>query len=80
MKPRFPLPFKRYQLGKVFRYKEVKPRRKREFYQLDVDTYGTKSQVADAECIAIAIECFKELGFKEYNVRINNRKLLEGLL
>ncbi len=80
MNPRMPMPFKRYQYGRVFRYGEVKPGRLREFYQLDADVYGTKSLMADAECIAVAIDCFKELGFKNYEVRINNRKLLQGLM
>ncbi len=80
MNPKMPMPFKRYQYGKVFRYQEVKPGRTREFYQLDIDIYGTNSLVADAECVGVAIECFKELGFKDYYVRINNRKLLQGLL
>ena len=80
MNPKVPMPFKRYQYGKVFRYQEVKPGRLREFYQFDADIYGTESLLADAECIALATDVFKELGFKSYEIRINNKKLLQGLM
>jgi len=80
MNPKMPMPFKRYQYGKIYRYQEIKPGRNREFYQFDMDTYGTESIVADAECIAMGIEAFKLFGFKEFNIRVNNRKLLKGLM
>lgn len=80
MNPDLTMPFKRYQYSKVWRYQEIKPGRLREFYQMDIDTFGTKSMLADAEVIACSIECFKELGFKKFTVRINNRKILESIV
>lgn len=74
------LPFKRYQIEKVWRYGDVSKGRLREFLQCDIDTIGSESMLADAEIISCAVKIFEELGFKDFFVRINNRKLLTALL
>ncbi|MFQ5769454.1 MAG: histidine--tRNA ligase, partial [bacterium] len=51
-----------------------------EFYQCDVDTVGTESMLADAETIAIIYDVLTTLGFKKFSIRINNRKVLNGIL
>ncbi len=68
------LPFKRYQIGKVYRYEEAKRSRYREFYQFDLDVIGGKSFLYDAELLKIANEFFDELGIKNHVTLINNRK------
>ena len=73
------LPFKRYEVGKVFRDGPVKIGRAREFYQCDVDVCGIEGQFIEAEMLMMTIECYKKLGIDVY-VEINNRKLLEGLI
>lgn len=73
------LPFKRYEVGKVFRDGPVKTGRAREFYQCDVDVCGIDGQFIEAEMLMMTIECYKKLGIDVY-VEINNRKLLEGLI
>lgn len=73
------MPFKRYEIGKVFRDGPVKTGRNREFIQCDVDMVGVKSVIAEAEFIAMAIEVFKKLGLDAY-VSYNNRKLLSGII
>ncbi|VVB61680.1 Histidine--tRNA ligase [uncultured archaeon] len=82
MNPNIPMPFKRYHYGPVWRYEESKPGRYREFYQFDIDTVGSQSMAADAECIATVAEALSK--FRQYigdfKIRINNRKLVEGVL
>lgn len=78
--PNLPLPFKRYQIGNVWRYGDVAKARFREFLQADIDIAGSESSLADAEVIACAIECFNALGLKEFYVRLNNRKILNEIL
>lgn len=75
-----PKPFKRYQIGKVWRYDNPQAMRWREFWQADVDTVGSSSTLSDVECVACFIECLQKLGFKDFYVRINNRKLIESIL
>jgi histidyl-tRNA synthetase len=75
----FPLPFKRYEIGKIFRDGPVKKGRRVEFTQCDADVAGVKSVVADAELIAIAGQVFGELGLEAY-AEVNHRKLLSGLI
>ena len=72
------LPFKRYEIGKVFRDGPVKKARLREFTQCDVDTIGIKSAYADAEFMAITFDIFSKLGIKVF-VKVNSRKLLFGI-
>ena len=79
MNPTLKMPFKRYQVGRVFRDGPIKLGRYREFWQMDIDTVGTSSMLADAEIIAMAASCFNKLGL-DVKIRINNRKLLNGIL
>ncbi|MBI5066232.1 histidine--tRNA ligase [Candidatus Woesearchaeota archaeon] len=72
------MPFKRYEMGKVFRDGPVSSDRVREFTQCDVDVVGARSILAEAEFISIYNEVFNELGIK-FELRINNRKLLNGM-
>jgi histidyl-tRNA synthetase len=79
-KPDIPKPFKRYQIGPVWRYEEVKAgRRYREFWQADADIVGSESQAADAEILAVGVAGLQKLGFEKFTIRLNSRLLLEGL-
>jgi histidyl-tRNA synthetase len=77
-----PLPFRRYQFGPVWRQEKVGPGRYREFYQCDIDTVGTASMAADAEVCAVLSESLEALGIPQgdYVIRVNNRKVLTGVL
>lgn len=77
-----PKPFRRYQSGSVFRNEKPGPGRFREFVQCDADTVGAGGAVADAEMIMIAAEIARAAGLRDdqYAVRVNNRKLLDGIL
>ena len=77
--PQIPKPFKRYQIGKVWRDGPVKTGRYREFWQCDVDTVGTNSLIADAEILALYTKIFERLGL-DIIIKINNRKFLDALL
>ena len=79
MNPQLKMPFKRYAIGRVFRDGPIKLGRYREFYQCDADVVGSKSMLADAECVRVAIAGFKELGIP-VTISVNNRKLLDELL
>lgn len=74
-------PFKRYQIGKVYRGEKPQRGRYREFYQCDIDIIGDGelSIMNDAEIPAIIYNTFKELGFDDFTICINNRKILNGL-
>ena len=73
-------PFKRYQIGKVFRGERPQKGRFREFYQCDIDVIGDGelSLSYDAEIPAIIYDVFNKLNFGKFIIRINNRKLLNG--
>jgi len=75
-------PFKRYVIGEVFRDGPTQPEqgRYRIFTQCDVDILGVKEVIAEAELLALAQDCFKELGLGNIIIKINNRKLLDGIL
>jgi histidyl-tRNA synthetase len=75
-------PFKRYQIQPVWRADNPQPRqgRFREFYQCDVDAVGSKSMLVDAEIISIVNEVLTKLGFKGFLIKINNRKVLNGIV
>lgn len=77
MKPN--LPYKRYAIGPVFRAEKPQAGRFRQFTQLDIDTVGTPSMLADAEVIALCVYTLKELGLSDFVVEVNNRKILNGL-
>lgn len=74
-------PFKRYQIGKVYRGEKAQRGRYREFYQCDVDIIGDGelSIINDAEIPSIIYHTFKQLGFNQFTICINNRKILNGL-
>ena len=74
-------PFKRYQIGKVYRGEKPQRGRYREFYQCDVDIIGDGelSIINDAEIPSIIYNTFKKLGFDDFTICINNRKILNGL-
>lgn len=73
------LPFRRYEIGRVFRNGPVKMGRTREFYQCDVDVVGIDNRFIEAEQILMAINTYKELGIQVL-VKYNNRKLMSGLI
>jgi len=77
--PQLPKPFKRYVIDKVWRYDNPQAMRWREFWQADIDIIGTRSLLADAECLAATCEFLKSLGFKNFYIRINNRKLMQSI-
>ena len=74
-------PFRRYQIGKVYRGERTQKGRFREFYQCDIDIIGDGelSIINDAELPSVIYTVFKELGFDDFTIRINNRKILNGL-
>ena len=74
-------PFRRYQIGKVFRGERAQKGRYREFYQCDIDIIGDGklSIINDAEIPSIIYTTFKNLGFSNFVIKINNRKILNGL-
>ena len=77
--PHLPKPFKRYALGKAWRYDRPQAGRFREFEQADVDIVGTSNPAADAEVILIALEFLQRVLGSDYLIRINNRKVLRGM-
>ncbi len=74
-------PFRRYQIGKVYRGERTQKGRFREFYQCDIDIIGDGelSIINDAELPSVIYNVFKELGFDNFTIKINNRKLFNGL-
>lgn len=75
-------PFRRFQAGSVFRDEKPGPGRFREFVQFDADTVGTASMAADAEICMLVADALEALDIErgDYVVRINNRKILNGIL
>jgi histidyl-tRNA synthetase len=79
MYPNLPRPFKRYQIAPVWRAERPQKGRYREFYQCDADIVGTSSMAADAEIISLIHEALTRLGFRNFVILLNDRKLLTGL-
>ena len=79
MNPNTKMPFKRYQIGEVFRDGPVASARYRQFTQCDVDVIGSSSMAADAEIVSLIFTAFKKLDF-EIIIKVNNRKLLNDVL
>ena len=77
--PNIKLPYKRYEIGKVFRDGPVKKGRVREFIQCDVDSVGIEGQMIEAELISLFVEGYKKLGI-DIVIKYNNRKLMSGLI
>ena len=73
------LPFKRYEIGEVFRNGPVKLGRDREFIQCDVDCVGIEGQLIEAEFVALYVEAYKNLGI-DVVIKYNNRKFLSGII
>ncbi len=73
-------PFRRYHIGKVYRGERSQRGRFREFYQCDIDIIGnnTLDIINDAEIPAVIYSTFKDLGFKSFTIKVNNRKILRG--
>jgi len=79
---RLPTPYRRYAMGPVWRNEKPGPGRFRQFYQCDADTVGAASMAADAEICAMLADTLEAAGIGrgDYMVRINNRKILNGVL
>lgn len=73
-------PFKRYAMGPVWRGERPGHGRYREFWQCDFDTIGTISNAADIETVLVINDLFEAIGFDKFEIRINNRMVLNGLL
>jgi histidyl-tRNA synthetase len=79
MYPQIPKPFKRYQIQPVWRADKPQKGRFREFYQCDIDVIGSSSILAEAEILTAIYEILIQLGFKNFIMSINNRKILKGI-
>ena len=77
-----PAPYRRYAMGPVWRNEKPGPGRFRQFYQCDADTVGAATVAADAEIIAMLADALEAAGIDrgDYLVRVNNRKVLSGVL
>jgi len=79
MNPILKMPFKRYEMGQVFRDGPIKAGRVRQFWQCDIDTIGSTSMLAEAEILQAVARAFEKLGL-DVVIKVNNRKLLSGML
>ncbi len=79
---KLPKPFRRYAFGPVYRNEKPGPGRFRQFMQFDADTVGSDSVAADAEMCMLAADALEALGIKrgDYVIKVNNRKILDGVL
>ena len=73
------MPFRRYEIGKVYRDGPVKTGRSREFYQCDVDVVGLGGQAVEAEFFKMAVDTYRRLGIEIY-IQYNNRKFMSGVI
>lgn len=73
------LPFRRYHIAPVWRGERPGRGRYREFLQCDADIVGVRSMAADAECVSVVYTVLSRLGFEEFTIKMNNRKLLTGI-
>jgi histidyl-tRNA synthetase len=78
--PNLKLPFKRFQIGPVFRDEPIKQGRTRQFVQCDIDVMGDDSRLAEAECLSVINNTLRDLNIKETKVELNNRKLMNAIL
>lgn len=74
-----PTPFKRYQIQNVWRAENTQKGRYREFLQCDIDSVGTSSPIADAEIVVLIGQALKVLGFRDYRILMNDRKVFGDL-
>src|SRR4028118_906175 len=72
--------FKRYQIQPVWRADRPARGRYREFYQCDVDVFGTKSMIVEAELCSAVSDVLQRLGFNDFTIKLNHRKILAGIL
>ena len=79
MNSQLKMPFKRYEMGPVFRDGPLKLGRYRQFWQCDIDTVGVKGMLVEAEQLALVQDAFQSLGINII-IKVNNRKLLNGIL
>ena len=79
MYPQLPKPFRRYQIDPVWRAERPQKGRYRQFFQCDADTVGTESMLADAENVNLIYQVLTRLGFKQFEISINDRKLITGI-
>jgi len=77
--PQLAKPFKRYQIGRVFRYDRPQASRYREFTQADVDIIGVKSIFAELELFMLSIDIMKKLPIEEFKILINDREMMEKI-
>lgn len=78
-KNKLTMPFKRYEIAKVFRDGPIKAGRDREFTQCDVDVVGIEGQMIEAELVSLYVEAFKKLKI-DVEIKYNSRKLMNGLI
>lgn len=78
-KNKITMPFKRYEIAKVFRDGPIKPGRDREFTQCDVDVVGIEGQMIEAELVSLYVEAFKKIEI-DVEIKYNSRKLMNGLI
>ena len=78
--PALGTPFKRYHMGPVWRGENTSHGRYREFWQCDFDTIGTTSNSADIETVLVIYSLFRAIGFEKFQIRVNNRLILSGML
>ncbi len=76
---KLPMPFRRYQIQPTFRAEKPQKGRYREFLQADADILGVKSPRADAEVIGLSLDIYRQLGFKDFKVFVNDRDMLKGI-
>ena len=79
MHPQLPKPFKRYQIDPVWRAERPQKGRYRQFFQCDADTVGTESMIADAENVALIYQVLTRLGFEQFEININDRRVITGI-
>ncbi len=80
LNPTIKLPFKRYQIGPVFRDEPLRKGRTRQFTQCDIDIIGDSSVNADAECLSVMSDILKSLNVNNIEIQVNNRKLLNAII
>ena len=74
------MPFKRYHIAPVWRGERPQAGRYREFIQCDFDTIGTRSIASDIETVLVINDLMRAIGFENFKIRMNNRKVLNGIL
>lgn len=77
--PNLTKPYKRYQIQPVWRAENPQKGRYREFLQVDIDTAGTVSLLADAEIVACVVSTLEDIGFENFTVKINDREIFSGM-